>query len=176
LSFCILYPITAGHTVKLHGFFLPHLPQSDKEIANTIIYCTTAIDLVPIVIGWVRLYKQDNTRFANLWGWSLGFTLHCFNIYASILLKHTALVNTQLFGVFLSLTWLTLIMRIRIKYNEPVGLPLYLVLTFIKRIKNTKRIKKWRQKNNSMNKYIYEAPSTMRRKGFLDFWNFWTRY
>jgi hypothetical protein len=131
--------------------------------------------LVPIIIGWVRLYKQDNTRFANLWGWSLGFTLHCFNIYASILLKHTALINTQLFGVLLSFIWLALIMRIRIKQNEPVGLPLYLVLKLIKRIKNTKRIKKWRQKKDSTDKYIFKPPSTMRRKRFLDFWHFWLR-
>jgi hypothetical protein len=166
--------LVLGCRVYRHGFFLPHLPQTDKEIANAIIYCTTAVDLVPIIIGWVRLYKQDNTRFANLWGWSLAFSLHCFNIYASILLKHTALVNTQLFGVFLSFTWLALIMRIRLKYNEPVGLPLYLVLKLIKCIKKC-FIKKWGKKNwgkkkNLMSTYIYEPPSTMRRKKFLGFW------
>jgi hypothetical protein len=93
------------------------------------------VDLVPTIIGWVRLWGQNNSRFANLWGWTLGFSLHCLNIYASFLLKIPALINVQLGGVVLSLIWLGLIMRLRIKHNEPVGLPLWLVLTLIQRIK-----------------------------------------
>jgi hypothetical protein len=109
------------------------------------------VDLVPTIIGWVRLWGQDNGRFANLWGWTLGFTLHCLNIYASYLLKVPALINVQLGGVVLSFIWLGLIIRLRIKHNEPVGLPFWLVLKLIQRIK--KYFQERRQKKGLITKH-----------------------
>jgi hypothetical protein len=104
-------------------------------------------------MGWYRLAtKVDNTKFADLWGWSFGQILHLLTLYSSILLEQWALVNTQLFGFLLSFIWLTLIIRIRIKHGEPVGLPIFLVLTLIKHLKKRRRRKKGK-------KYFYPSSS-----------------
>jgi len=111
------------------------------------------VNLIPVLMGWVRLLKVKDTKFADLWGWSFGQVLHLLTLYSSILLNQWALVNTQLFGFGLSLVWVILIIRIRIKYNEPVGLPIYLVLKLIK------YLKKRREKKALMRKYIYPSRS-----------------
>jgi hypothetical protein len=92
-------------------------------------------------MGWIRLLKVKDTKFADLWGWSFGQFLHLLALYSSILLEQWALVNTQLFRFILSLVWLVLIIRIRIKYNEPVGFPIFLFLMLIKRLKKKRKEK-----------------------------------
>ncbi len=90
---------------------------------------------------------MKDTQFADLWGWSFGQFLHLIAMYCSVLLEEWALLNTQLFGLFLGLTWLTIIIRIRIRENDPVGYPIYLLLKLIKYIKGRKTKKDLSRKN-----------------------------